>query len=164
MDTPATRQPPVQNTEPRESPHLDSRSPTMIPVERPTQLSQGNRRVAITESLSHNGLMTADTISEATDGSLTQRHIDTAQPRSAPHISHKRARTAPQRYIYTKITPSTEETTFAETIEAAKTDAIWHERRTRRGTASAMCSQSSDTRKDLETISTTTTPMELDLE
>ena len=164
VDMPATGLPPVQDTGPRVSPHLDNSSTTMPPEGRPTQLSQRNRRVVTAESLSHNAIMTANTTSEATDRPPTQGHIDTAQPRPVPRISHKRARTTPQRYIYTKLTPSTEETTFAETVEAAKTDAIWHERRTRRSTASAMCSQSSDTRKDLETTSITTTPMELDLE
>ena len=164
VDMPATGLPSVQDTGSRVSPHLDNRSPTMPPEERPIQLSQSNRRVVTAESPSHNAMMTANTTSEVMDRPLTPRHIDTAQPRPAPRISLKRAWTALQRSIYTKITPITEETTFAETVEAAKTDAIWHERRTRRSTTSAMCSQSGKTRKDPETISTTTTPMELDLE
>lgn len=171
VDMPATRLPPAQNIAISASPQLDIRQSTMPPEGRPTQLPQRNRRAATTESLSHNAATTANTTGKATDWSPTQRldvtspqHMGTVQPPPALSISHKRARTASQRYIYTEITPSTEETTFAERIEAARTGAIWHKRRTRRSAASAMCSQSSDTREDSETTSTTTTPMEVDLE
>ena len=88
--------------------------------------------------------------------------MESIQPPPASSISHKRARTVSQRYTYTDTVPNTEETSFAKTIEAARTGAILHERRTRRGAASTMSSQSSDACEDFDTTSTTPTPMEVD--
>ena len=165
VDMPATKLPPPQTIRTSASLELDNR-PSITPTEEGlTQPPQKNRRAATLKSLSHNATMTANTSGESMDRRLTPRldatsprPIETVQQPPAPSISYKRARTASQRYTYSKITPSTEETTFAERIEAARTDATWHERRTRRSTATAMCSQSSEICEDSET-----TPMEVDL-
>ena len=169
MDTPATRLPPAPNIAVIAIQQLDI-SPSTVPSEgRPMQLRQRTRRTATTESFANNAVMTNNTTGEVLDRSpfqrldgMSPRQMESIQPPPASSISHKRARTVSQRYTYTDTVPNTEETSFAKTIEAARMGAILHERRTRRGAASTMSSQSSDACEDFDTTLTTPTPIEVD--
>lgn len=169
VDMPATRLPPAPNVAVIATQQLDI-SPSTVPSEgRPMQPRQRTRRTAITESSANNAVTTNNTTGEVLDRSsfqrldgMSPRQMESLQPPPASSISHKRARTVSQRYTYTDTVPNTEETSFAKTIEAARTGAILHERRTRRGAASTMSSQSSDACEDFDTTSTTPTPMEVD--
>lgn len=74
--------------------------------------------------------------------------------------ARKRARKTSQRYIYADKPPHTEETAFAEAIEAAKSTFTSHERSRRRGTVPAMYSQPSERSEDTEMTEATTIPVE----
>ena len=170
VDTPVIRLPLASNIVPNATQQLDTSPPTEASQERPRQSHQRKRRTSTTTTLTLNPLAADHTTGIAVNLPLTQilNSTSSAQMRIAPSSSdlrgrHKRARTLSQRYTYTDTVPNTAETTFAKTIEAARMGEALGVRRTRRGAASTMGSQSSDACEDSDTPSTTPTPMEVDI-
>ena len=169
VNTPVTRLPLARNVVPNAMQQLNISPPTEAPQEGPTQLRQRKRRTSTTTTLTLNPLAADNTTSEVVNLPSTQRLNSTssAQMEIVPSPSgsrgrHKRARTLSQRYTYTDAAPNTAETTFAKTIEAARMGEALGARRTKRGAASTMASQSSEACEDSDTTSTTPTPMEVD--
>ena len=164
MDISETLSLPVQYILPSPKQHPVIGPPIISPDEA-AQQSQVPIGISSILTSADNTVTTISMIGDMTQIPQIKRQKNT-KPGKWPSVykmAHRRARKLLQRYAYRDRPPRTEETAFAETIEAARTSTTLHERRTRQGTISAWGSQLSVSCKQTNT-QRTITPIEVDIQ